>query len=165
MPNPTPGPPPSKITHGRPPRRAAALATPQTVEAYAAIIETRAQTVAEFRRTLLDELNKAEAKAAGLVQDLAKAEQRTRFQTLTAPVDGVVQQLAIHTVGGVVTPAQSLLVVVPVERPSGSVTGVVFQQVELAAKRIQLIKDGFPDRPAATRMGIDAVMDEASCCH
>ncbi len=83
--------------------------------AVAAIIETRAQTVAEFRRTLLDELNKAEAKAAGLVQDLAKAEQRTRFQTLTAPVDGVVQQLAIHTVGGVVTPAQSLLVVVPVD--------------------------------------------------
>jgi hemolysin D len=32
---------------------------------------------------------------------------------LTAPVDGVVQQLVIHTVGGVVTPAQSLLVVVP----------------------------------------------------
>src|SRR6516165_2342405 len=35
-------------------------------------------------------------------------------------------------------------------RPSGNVTGVVFQQVELAAKRIQLIKDGFPDRSAAT---------------
>ena len=28
-------------------------------------------------------------------------------------MDGVVQQLAIHTVGGVVTPAQSLLVIVP----------------------------------------------------
>jgi len=35
-------------------------------------------------------------------------------------------------------------------RPSGNVTGVVFQQIELAAKRIQLIKDAFPDRPAAT---------------
>jgi putative tryptophan/tyrosine transport system substrate-binding protein len=35
-------------------------------------------------------------------------------------------------------------------RPTGNVTGVVFQQIELAAKRIQLIKDGFPDRPAAT---------------
>jgi putative ABC transport system substrate-binding protein len=35
-------------------------------------------------------------------------------------------------------------------RPSGNVTGVVFQQVELAAKRIQLLKDGFPDRLAAT---------------
>ena len=79
--------------------------------AVSAIIETRAQTIAEFRRTLLDELNKAEAKAAGLVQDVAKAEQRTRLQLLTAPVDGVVQQLAIHTIGGVVTPAQALLVV------------------------------------------------------
>jgi ABC-type uncharacterized transport system substrate-binding protein len=35
-------------------------------------------------------------------------------------------------------------------RPSGNVTGVAFQQIELAAKRIQLIKDSFPDRPAAT---------------
>src|SRR5262249_55543813 len=35
-------------------------------------------------------------------------------------------------------------------RPSGNVTGVVFQQVELAAKRIQLIKEAFPDRPTAT---------------
>jgi putative tryptophan/tyrosine transport system substrate-binding protein len=35
-------------------------------------------------------------------------------------------------------------------RPSGNVTGVVFQQIELAAKRIQLIKDDFPHRPAAT---------------
>jgi hemolysin D len=34
---------------------------------------------------------------------------------VSAPVDGVVQQLAVHTVGGVVTPAQSLLVVVPSE--------------------------------------------------
>src|SRR5262245_17972068 len=35
-------------------------------------------------------------------------------------------------------------------RTAGNVTGVVFQQVELASKRIQVIKDGFPDRPAAT---------------
>jgi hemolysin D len=81
--------------------------------AVAAIRETRAQAVAEYRRTLSDELAKTEQKANGLSQDLIKAEQRTRLQQLTAPVDGVVQQLAIHTVGGVVTPAQSLLVVVP----------------------------------------------------
>jgi putative ABC transport system substrate-binding protein len=35
-------------------------------------------------------------------------------------------------------------------RPSGNVTGVVFQQIELAAKRIELIRDAFPDKPAAT---------------
>jgi hemolysin D len=81
--------------------------------AAAAIRETRRQTVAEYQRTLSDDLAKSEQKANGLAQDLIKAEQKTRLQVLTAPVDGVVQQLAIHTVGGVVTPAQALLVVVP----------------------------------------------------
>jgi hemolysin D len=69
--------------------------------------------VAEYRRTLSDDLAKAEQKANGLAQDLIKAEQRTKLQQLTAPVDGIVQQLAVHTVGGVVTPAQSLLLIVP----------------------------------------------------
>jgi hemolysin D len=81
--------------------------------AMAAIRETRGQAEAEYRHTLSDELAKAEQKASGLTQDVIKAEQKTRLQLLTAPVDGVVQQLAIHTVGGVVTPAQSLLVIVP----------------------------------------------------
>ena len=81
--------------------------------AVAAIRETRGQAVAEYRRSLSDELAKAEQKVNGLTQDLIKAERKTMLQRLTAPVDGVVQQLAIHTVGGVVTPAQALLVVVP----------------------------------------------------
>jgi putative ABC transport system substrate-binding protein len=34
-------------------------------------------------------------------------------------------------------------------RPSGNVTGVFFQQIELAAKRIQLVKEAFPDMPGA----------------
>jgi hemolysin D len=34
---------------------------------------------------------------------------------LRAPVDGTVQQLAVHTIGGVVTPAQALLEVVPLD--------------------------------------------------
>jgi hemolysin D len=85
----------------------------ETEAAIAAIRETRGQAVAEYRHTLSDDLAKAEQKANGLAQDLIKAEQRTRLQRLTAPVDGVVQQLAVHTVGGVVTPAEPLLMVVP----------------------------------------------------
>jgi hemolysin D len=81
--------------------------------ALAAIIETRSQTVAEYRRTLLGEQTEAERKAAGLAADLSRAEQRTKLQLLTAPVSGMVQQLAVHSVGGVVTPAQTLLVIVP----------------------------------------------------
>lgn len=85
----------------------------ETDAALAAIVSTRQQTEAEFRRTLFSELNEAERKAGGLADDLSKAERRTKLQLLTAPVDGVVQQLAVHTVGGVVTPAQQLAVVVP----------------------------------------------------
>jgi hemolysin D len=85
----------------------------ETEAAIAAIRETRGQAAAEYRHTISDDLAKAEQKANGLAQDLIKAEQKTRLQLLTAPVDGVVQQLVVHTVGGVVTPAQSLLVVVP----------------------------------------------------
>jgi len=81
--------------------------------AVAAIIETRAQTKAEYRRTLFGELAESERKAAGFAADLSKAEQRTKLQQLTAPVSGMVQQLTIHTVGGVVTPAQALMVIVP----------------------------------------------------
>jgi hemolysin D len=81
--------------------------------ALAAIIDSQAEEAAEFHRKLFEDLAEAERKAAGLTDDLAKAEQRVKFQVLTAPVDGVVQQLAVHTVGGVVTPAQQLAVVVP----------------------------------------------------
>jgi hemolysin D len=76
---------------------------------------TREKIVAEHQRTVYDASSKAQQKAASLAQDAIKAEQRNKLQRLTAPVDGVVQQLAVHTVGGVVTPAQALAVVVPSE--------------------------------------------------
>ena len=87
----------------------------ETDAAIAALVETRSKTVAEHERGLFDDLAKAEQKAAGLAQDVIKAEQRTSLQKLTAPVDGMVQQLAIHTIGGVVTPAQALMLIVPAE--------------------------------------------------
>src|SRR5262249_46935198 len=54
--------------------------------AVAAIRETRGQTVAEYRRTLSDELAKAEQKANGLTHDLIKAEQKTRLPELDGPL-------------------------------------------------------------------------------
>jgi hemolysin D len=81
----------------------------------AALRDTRKKAIAEFRRTLFDQLAKSEQKEASLVQELIKAERVANLKQLVSPVDGVVQQLAIHTVGGVVTPAQALAVVVPAE--------------------------------------------------
>ena len=66
---------------------------------------------------MLDLLHESEQRAAALQQELSKAEQRNRLMHLTAPVDGTVQQLAIHTAGGVVTEAQPLMVIVPSNQP------------------------------------------------
>ena len=71
----------------------------------------------EFQQSKQVELSTTDTKVASLVQDVTKAGQRADFQRLTAPIDGVVQQLAVHTVGGVVTPAQELLIVVPQDHP------------------------------------------------
>jgi hemolysin D len=81
--------------------------------AIGALTETRSKAEAEYRRILFDELTKAEQKAAGLAQDVIKAEQKAKLQILAAPIAGTVQQLAVHTIGGVVTAAQPLAVVVP----------------------------------------------------
>ena len=85
----------------------------EAVAALGAITATRDQVEAESRRKTADELSKAEQRLAALTQDLVKTTQRTRERSLVAPIDGVVQQLAVHTIGGIVTPAQPLLVLVP----------------------------------------------------
>ena len=87
----------------------------ETGASIAALTESRTQSVAEFQRTLYGQLAEAERKADGLGYDLIKSEQKISAQYLTAPIDGTVQQLAIHTIGGVVSPAQVLLSVVPTE--------------------------------------------------
>jgi hemolysin D len=79
----------------------------------AALTQQRNEAEADFHRQTLDELRKTSQYAAEQRQDLIKAMQRTGLQTLRAPVDGTVEQLSIHTVGGVVTPAQTLMVIVP----------------------------------------------------
>jgi len=87
----------------------------ETNAAVTALAEMRAKTDSEYERSLFDELTKAEQKANGLKQDIIKTDQRRTLQKLTTPVDGIVQQLAIHTIGGVVTPAQALMLIVPAE--------------------------------------------------
>lgn len=87
----------------------------QTDAAVSAIVANRAEIIADYHRKITADLTTEITTAAGLSQDLIKAERRTRLQTLRAPVAGVVQQLAVHTIGGVVTPAQPLLVLVPLD--------------------------------------------------
>lgn len=80
--------------------------------------EKQKQTViAQTRRTMLDLEQQSNLKAISINEELKKAQQRNSLMTLTSPVDGTVQQLAVHTVGGVVTAAQPLMVIVPKDQP------------------------------------------------
>jgi len=93
--------------------------------------------VSELQHTKQAELSSIETKAASLLQEVTKAGQKTDLQRLTTPIDGVVQQLAVHTVGGVVTPAQQLLIVVSQENP-------VEVDAQVENKDVGFVKEGQP---------------------
>lgn len=85
-------------------------------ELTAGIAEQRADiasTTSQFRSTQLDSLDKATQQLEQSRNDETKADTRQKLMSLSAPVAGTVQQLAIHTVGGVATAAQALMEIVP----------------------------------------------------
>ncbi len=81
--------------------------------ATASLEQQSLQAQAEFERDRMQELTEEEARAKSLAEELTKADQRQSLQRILSPVDGVVQQLQVHTIGGVVEPAQHLMQVVP----------------------------------------------------
>ena len=66
-----------------------------------------------FAKGAVTELSEATDKSALAAEELRKSHRRRQFQQLRAPVSGTVQQLAVTTIGGVVQPAQPLMVIVP----------------------------------------------------
>lgn len=78
--------------------------------------ELRAQMAtltSQFRREQMDALDKATQQHDQYRDDETKAVTREGLLSLTAPVAGTVQQLAVHTLGGVATAAQALMEIVP----------------------------------------------------
>ena len=72
-----------------------------------------AQARAEARARILADLARAEGEANLKREELVKSAQRSSLQTLIAPVDGTVAQLAVYTIGGVVEATKPLMVIVP----------------------------------------------------
>jgi hemolysin D len=110
---------------------------PELEAEIAALHQQRAETAAETAKADLGDLSDAETKAAGLQQQLTGAEEKLRTRTLVAPVDGTVQELAVHTVGGVVQPAETLMRIAP--------AGVgVEVEAKLANKDVGFVHIGMP---------------------
>ncbi|GLU31061.1 HlyD family type I secretion periplasmic adaptor subunit [Trinickia caryophylli] len=85
-------------------------------ELTAAIAQQRAEiaaTTSQFRRQQMELLEKATQQLAQSRKDETKADTRQKLLSLTTPVDGTIQQLRIHTLGGVATAASPVMDVVP----------------------------------------------------
>ena len=128
----------------------------------------REETVAEFRYRAA--ANRVEA--LGTMEqarlELRSASLRTERSRLRAPVDGTVQRLAVHTVGGVVRTAEPLMVVVPhgvtleveasvLNRDIGFVE--VGQPVEVKVEAFPFTRYGLIDGEVV-HLSADAVLDE-----
>jgi hemolysin D len=87
----------------------------ETSAARKALERQRQQAQSEYANKVLSDLADAEQKVAGFTEDAIKGDQKLEQELLRAPVDGTVQQLAVHSVGGVVTPAQQVMMVVPAD--------------------------------------------------
>lgn len=73
----------------------------------------KAALTAEMRKTAQDARNDAHRLAAEATQEAQKARIHGDLLQLTAPIDGTVQQLTVHTVGAAVPAAQALMQIVP----------------------------------------------------
>lgn len=69
----------------------------------------------EARSEVVKELREAEGKLSELAERRTAAEDQLRRVDLLSPVDGLVHQMTIFTVGGVINPAEPLMNIVPAD--------------------------------------------------
>jgi hemolysin D len=96
-----------------------------------------AQAGAEARVQVLADLAKAEAEAKLRREELVKATQTSSLQRLSSPADGMVTQLSVHTVGGVVEAAKPIMAIVPAG-------GALVAEVKILNRDIGFVRVGQP---------------------
>jgi hemolysin D len=133
-------------------------------EAQQQINSLKADTLGKLLTQIADSRNQI----ATISEELVKATDMNDKQILYAPVSGYVQQLAINTIGGIVTEAQELMIIVP-EEESLEVQvmlgnqDVGFVQKDMAAEikihTFPFTKYGLIDA-TVTHISDDAIIDE-----
>ena len=71
----------------------------------------------EYKNKLLEELTQKRKEATLLKVDIKSIKFKNEKQKLTSSVDGYIGKLMVHTVGGVVTPAEKLISIIPKNVP------------------------------------------------
>ncbi|MFP6745714.1 MAG: HlyD family efflux transporter periplasmic adaptor subunit, partial [Alphaproteobacteria bacterium] len=69
----------------------------------------------KFRRIALEELSWVERQIAQSNETLTKAADQVLRAEICSPIDGVIKSVRYHTIGGVVSPGEAILEIVPTE--------------------------------------------------
>ncbi len=95
------------------------------------------QIKADFKTKNLDLLANIQKQNKDLEANKEQIEFSNINQKIVAPADGYIDKLLIHTIGGIVTPAQELIALTPVEKP-------LLIKAQILNKDIGFIKNDMP---------------------
>ncbi|MBQ9488197.1 MAG: HlyD family type I secretion periplasmic adaptor subunit, partial [Selenomonadaceae bacterium] len=76
-----------------------------------------ANVKASYQKDIMTSLVEAKKEYYSIIESIKKADEDARMATVVAPTAGRVYNLAVHTVGGIVTDAQPLMQIVPDDVP------------------------------------------------
>ena len=90
-----------------------------------------------FRTQNLTQLADRDKQANELEANIKEIEFKKQQQNIVSPVDGYVNTMLVHTIGGVVTPAEKVISIVPADSPLSI-------KVSVLNKDIGFVKEGMP---------------------
>ncbi len=93
--------------------KGAEQAVPRAQSALREVDQRMDEARAQFRAKAIAELNETELKLSGLEETMAAKQDRLTRTDVLSPVAGVIKQVSVKTVGGVVKPGMDLVEIVP----------------------------------------------------
>lgn len=129
---------------------------------------SKAQVERSFREKVIAELDEIDAKVDELVQQVNATVQQLERTVIRSPVDGIVHELALYTIGGVIQPGQAIMQIVPMSEKLEIEVNVETQYVDqLANGQLAIIRfPAFHSRTtpevngAVARVSPTSVVDE-----
>jgi HlyD family type I secretion membrane fusion protein len=117
------------------------------IDAEIKITETEKQKIeASFKQDIATHLSEAETRAAALEIELAKIEEHLKARRLYAPIDGIIHNLKVHTVNGVVQSGEIIMEVIPLNAKLEVEANVLNNDIGFinAGQEIKFKIDSFP---------------------
>lgn len=147
--------------------------TASIAQAKGRIAETRLQVIQidqDLRSEVAVELRDVQGKISEFVERKVSAEDQLKRIDIRSPQNGVVHQLAVHTIGGVISPGEPIMLIVPVADDLTVEARVAPQDIDqlIPSQRATLRLSAFNQRTTPELNGVvseispDLSMDERS---